>query len=253
MLVPLRGGAVDVLRIDGDGARRPLVFLHEGLGSLALWRDFPQAVAEATGRAAVVYSRLGYGRSDPWPGARDPDYMHREALESLPELLDALEVRDPVLVGHSDGASIALIHAGRGGRSVSGLVLLAPHVFVEPVSIAGVRAAREAFLTTDLAERMSRHHDDAEATFWKWNDVWLSPQFADWNIEDVLPSISAKMLLVQGTADQYGTVRQVDAIERGVRGPVDRVVLEGCGHAPHLERGPETLEAVTHFVSSLAD
>jgi pimeloyl-ACP methyl ester carboxylesterase len=249
--VALRGGAVEVVRIDGDSALPPLVFLHEGLGSLALWREFPAVVAQACGRPAIVYSRLGYGRSDPWPGEREPGYMHREALESLPELLDALDVHDPVLVGHSDGASIALIHAGRSGRSVSGLVVLAPHVFVEPISIDGVRAAREAFLTTDLPERMGKHHNDAEATFWKWNDIWRSPEFGAWNIEDVLPSISVKVLVVQGTADQYGTVRQVDAIERGVNGPVARLLLAGCGHAPQFDRGPETLEAVTHFVSSL--
>ncbi len=238
MRVALRGGEVDVLRIDGEAAARPLVFLHEGLGSLALWRDFPATVAHACGNPAVVCSRFGYGRSDPWPGARELDYMHREALESLPELLDALDVHEPVLIGHSDGASIALIHAGRSGRRVAGLVLLAPHVFVEPISIDGVRAAREAFLTTDLPWRMAKHHDDPEATFWKWNDVWRAPEFAAWNIEDVLPSISVPVLVVQGTGDQYGTVLQVEAIEHGVAGPVERLVLEGCGHVPNSNEVP---------------
>jgi pimeloyl-ACP methyl ester carboxylesterase len=247
--VALRGGEVDVVRIEGHGAFAPLVFLHEGLGSIGLWRDFPESVARATRRGATVYSRFGYGRSDPWPGAREPDYMHREALEALPELLDALDVDEPVLVGHSDGASIALIYAGQSRRRVSALVLLAPHVFVEDESIAGIEAARKTFSTTDLRDRMAKHHDDADATFRQWNDIWRSPAFRDWNIEEVLPAIAVPILVIQGTADRYGTLAQVDAIERGVSGPVERVVLEGCGHSPHLERGPETLRAVTHFLT----
>ncbi len=251
--VALPEGSVDVVRLPGDESIAPLVFLHEGLGSIGLWRGFPADVAAATGRVAIVYSRLGYGRSDPWPGKRRPDYMHREALESLPALLDSLAVSDPVLVGHSDGASIALIYAGMSNRPVTGLVLLAPHVFVEPESIAGIAEAREAYATTDLPARMARHHDDADATFWQWNDVWLSPEFRDWNIEDALPAIETPVLVVQGTVDQYGTVAQVEAIERGAAGRVERLVLEGCGHAPHLECGAVTLHAVTHFVRSLAD
>ena len=175
--------------------------------------------------------------------------MHREALEALPELLEALDIDDPVLVGHSDGASIALIYAGQSGRRVAALVLLAPHVFVEEESIAGIEAAHETFSTTDLRDRMAKHHDDAEATFRRWNDTWRSPEFRDWNIEDVLPGISVPILVVQGSADRYGTVAQVDTIERGTSGLVERVVLDGCGHSPHLENGPETLRAVTHFLA----
>ncbi len=249
MRVALRGGEVDVTRIGGDEGLAPLVFLHEGLGSIGLWRDFPQSVADSTRRAATIYSRFGYGRSDPFPWPRGPDYMHREALEALPELLEALDIDDPVLVGHSDGASIALIYAGQSGRRVAALVLLAPHVFVEEESIAGIEAARETFSTTDLRDRMAKHHDDAEATFRRWNDTWRSPEFRDWNIEDVLPGISVPILVVQGSADRYGTVAQVDAIERGASGVVERVVLDGCGHSPHLENGPETLRAVTHFLA----
>jgi pimeloyl-ACP methyl ester carboxylesterase len=247
--VTLRGGEVDVVRIGGDDALAPLVFLHEGLGSIGLWRDFPQSVADATRRAATVYSRFGYGRSDPFPWPRGPDYTHREALEALPELLDALDIEEPVLVGHSDGASIALIYAGQSGRRVAALVLLAPHVFVEDESIVGIEAARETFSTTDLRDRMAKHHDDADATFRHWNDTWRSPEFRDWNIEDVLSGISVPILVVQGSADRYGTVAQVKAIERGARGPVETVVLEECGHSPHLERGAETLRAVTHFLA----
>jgi pimeloyl-ACP methyl ester carboxylesterase len=249
MRVTLRGGEVDVVRIEGNEGLAPLVFLHEGLGSIGLWRDFPQSVADSTRRAATIYSRFGYGRSDPFPWPRGPDYMHREALEALPDLLDALDIDEPVLIGHSDGASIALIYAGQSGRRVAALVLLAPHVCVEEESIAGIEAARETFSTTDLRDRMAKHHDDAEATFRQWNDTWRSREFRDWNIEDVLPAISVPILVVQGSADQYGTVAQVDAIERGASGGVERVVLEGCGHSPHLENGPETLRAVTHFLA----
>jgi pimeloyl-ACP methyl ester carboxylesterase len=240
---------VRVALLDGDARRPPLVFLHEGLGSIGLWRTFPRDVVEATGRRGVVYSRYGYGRSDPWVEPTGPDYMHHEALVVLPELLEALGIEAPVLIGHSDGASIALIYAGAGG-DVSGLALLAPHVFVEESSIAGVEAARDAFLTTDLPERMAKHHDAAVATFWRWNEIWRAPEFRSWNIEDSLAGVRAPVLLVQGRDDVYGTLRQLDAIEAGVPGPVDRVVLE-CGHSPHLERPTETMEAVTHFVTSL--
>jgi pimeloyl-ACP methyl ester carboxylesterase len=252
MRVALREGSVDLVELDGDRDRPPLVFLHEGLGSIGLWRRFPRDLTHATGRRGIVYSRFGYGRSDPWVGPTTPDYMHHEALVVLPELLDVLRIEAPVLVGHSDGASIALIFAGAGG-DVSGLALLAAHVFVEDESIVGVEAAREAFLTTDLADRMARHHDDAASTFWRWNGIWRAPEFRTWNIEASLAGVHAPVLVVQGTEDAYGTLRQLDAIEAGVPGRVDRVVLDGCGHSPHLERPTETLRAVTHFVTHLDD
>ncbi len=183
-------------------------------------------------------------------GPTNSEYMHHEALVVLPELLGVLEIEGPVLIGHSDGASIALIFAGAGGDA-RGLALLAPHVFVEDRSIAGVEAARDTFLTTDLAERMAKHHDAATATFWRWNEIWLAPEFRSWNIEDSLAGVTAPVLLVQGSDDAYGTLRQLDAIEAGVPGSVERLVLQGCGHAPHLERPSETLRAVAHFVASL--
>jgi pimeloyl-ACP methyl ester carboxylesterase len=239
------------------GARRngepPLVFLHEGLGSVELWRDFPCVVSEATGRDAVVYSRHGYGRSAVVSSPRAPSYMHDEALRVLPDLLDRLDIGRHVLIGHSDGASIALIHAGSArGADVAGAVLLAPHVLVEDVSVAGIAAAREAFLTTDLPARLGRYHRDPASTFWGWNRIWLSPEFRSWNIEDVLPAVHAPLLVVQGEDDQYGTEVQVEAIERGSGGPVQRLVLAGCGHAPHLERRDETMAAVVRFVASCA-
>jgi pimeloyl-ACP methyl ester carboxylesterase len=223
-----------------------LVFLHEGLGSVALWRDFPDRVAAASGRRALVYSRFGHGASDLPVRPRDAGFMHAEAIEVLPALLERFGLREPVLVGHSDGGSIALIHAGRVGGD-SALVLLAPHVFVEDASIEGISAARQAFEEGDLAQRMARHHRDAETTFRGWNDVWLAPEFRDWNIEDVLPGITCPVLLIQGEDDQYGTLEQVAAIERGIPGEVETVVLP-CRHVPHAERPGETLEAVVRFL-----
>jgi pimeloyl-ACP methyl ester carboxylesterase len=225
------------------------VFLHEGLGSLDLWRSFPDDLRLATGEPAmVVYSRHGYGRSDPVPEPRAVTYMHDEADDVLPALLAHLGWQRPLLVGHSDGASIALLYAG-AGHPVAGLALLAPHVFVEACSIDGIAAARDDYERTDLPSRMARHHVDAGATFRGWNDVWLSDAFRSWDITDRLAAVTAPVLLVQGTEDRYGSLAQLDAIERGVSGPVTRLVLPGVGHAPHLEAPAETLAAVTAFVS----
>ncbi len=228
------------------GAEPALVFLHEGLGAVALWRDFPRRLAEATGRRALIYSRAGHGQSDLPEGDRTPRFMHEEALDVLPRVLADAGIERPVLVGHSDGGSIALIHASR--HPVAGLILLAPHVFVEDVTVASIEQARETFATTDLGARMGRYHRDPERTFRLWNDIWLAPEFRAWNIEDVLGGVTAPALLIQGEHDQYGTLAQLDAIERGVRGPVRRVVLD-CRHAPHLEAPEETLEAAEAFLA----
>jgi pimeloyl-ACP methyl ester carboxylesterase len=222
-----------------EGASPPLVFLHEGLGSVALWRDFPERVAEATGRRVFLYSRAGHGQSDLPDGPRTPSFMHEEALDVLPRVLAEHGLERPVLIGHSDGASIALIHASE--HPVEKLVLLAPHVFVEEVTIASIEQARTAFETTDLKHRMARYHRDPERTFLLWNDIWLDPAFRSWNIEDVLPRITAPTLVIQGEHDQYGTLAQIERI-RG-----QRVVLD-CKHAPHLEAPEETLRAVTEFL-----
>jgi pimeloyl-ACP methyl ester carboxylesterase len=227
------------------GAEPALVFLHEGLGSVALWRDFPRRLAAATGRRALVYSRAGHGFSDLPDEPRTPRFMHEEALDVLPGLLREHGIERPVLVGHSDGGSIALIHASR--HPVSALVLLAPHVFVEDVSVASIAEARETFETTDLKDRMGRYHRDAERTFRLWNDIWLAPEFRDWNIEDVLGGVTVPTLLIQGEHDQYGTLAQIDAIEAGLRGEVTRAVLD-CAHAPHLEAPEETLQAAAAFL-----
>ena len=227
-----------------------LVFLHEGLGSIEQWRDFPLRVASATGCAALVYSRYGYGQSDVLQEPRTPSFMHDEALRSLPELLSSLKIVAPVLLGHSDGASIALIHAG-AGHAVRGLVLEAPHVFVEEHGLEGIREARRAFETTDLSQRLGKYHRDAARTFRGWNDVWLSPAFRYWNIEKLLSGVRCPVLAIQGEDDEYGTTAQLDAIARQVSGPCERLTLPACGHAPHRDQPAATLAAVARFVNGL--
>jgi pimeloyl-ACP methyl ester carboxylesterase len=233
------------------GGARTLVFLHEGLGSIAQWRDFPQRVAEADGARALVYDRYGYGRSEVLAEPRvGTDFMHREALETLPALLSALGVTHPVLVGHSDGASIAIIHAG-AGHECQALVLLAPHVFVEDLSLRSIEALRRQFETTDLPARLARYHRDAVKTFRLWNDVWLDPEFRHWNIESFLPAIRCPVLAIQGAEDEYGTMAQVDAIARQAGGPVEVVELADCGHAPHRDQPAQTLAAIARFLRRL--
>jgi pimeloyl-ACP methyl ester carboxylesterase len=244
----MRVNGVELEAREIAGEEPALVFLHEGLGSVGLWREFPARLAAQTGRRGLVYSRAGHGFSDVPAVPRTPRFMHDEALDVLPGVLAAAGVREPVLVGHSDGASIALIHAA--SHPVRALVLLAPHVFVEDLSVASIAEARDAFETTDLRERMGRHHRDAEATFRLWNDIWLAPEFRDWNIEDVLPHITAPVLLIQGEHDQYGTLAQVEAVRDGVAGPAELVVLD-ARHAPHLEAPEETLAAAARFVAGL--
>jgi len=242
------GHRLEVQRIDVDGASRAtLVLLHDGLGSIAMWRDFPGLLAHATSCSIVAYSRHGYGRSDPLSRPRDVRYMHDEALTVLPALLDRLGVDRPILIGHSDGASIALIHAGANLRPVRGVVAMAAHVFVEDISIASIEAAKRAYETTDLRERLARYHDDVESAFRGWNDIWLHPQFRAWNIESYLPSIACPVLLIQGNDDEYGTMEQVRRIAAAAP-EVDVVALQGCRHSPHRDQPQATLDAITRFV-----
>ena len=196
--------------------RPTLVLLHEGLGSISMWRDFPARLAAATGCRTLVYSRHGYGRSDVLMEAFTPDFMHREAREALPKLLAALDIENPVLVGHSDGASIALLHAGDSHNTVAGLVVMAPHCFVEDVSIRGIEAAKLAFETTDLPAKLAKYHRDVRRTFHGWNDIWLHPDFRAWSIEDCLLHIHCPILAIQGLDDEYGTMAQIEAISRFV-------------------------------------
>lgn len=238
-------------RVAGGGSTEPdLVFLHEGLGSAELWRSLPDDVAARTGSRALVYSRYGHGWSDSLDAPRSPDFMHREGLVVLPELLSRLSVNRPVLVGHSDGASISIVHAG-SGHQVAGLVLLAPHVFVEEISITGLDAAWRRFETTDLVTRMAKYHSDPERTFRGWGEIWRAPEFREWNIEEYLPSIRCPVLLIQGKQDEYGTDAQLDSIAGHIAGAVEVLLMDDCGHSPHLDRPDEVLDAIVSFIEGL--
>jgi len=248
--VTVQGHKLEVQRIPGGAPT--LVFLHEGLGSVSMWRDFPGKVAQATGCAALVYSRYGNGQSDALGEPRAVDYMHLEALETLPALLEELGVEEPVLVGHSDGGSIALIYAGTRDK-VRGAVVMAPHVFVEDLSVNSIAEAKVAFETTDLPQRLGRYHADVEKTFRGWNDIWLHPDFRRWNIEEYLPRIDCPLLAIQGFEDQYGTMAQLEAIARQVGGPVELLRLTDCRHSPHRDQPGVVLEAISRFVGRLGE
>ena len=242
-------GRLEYERIDtGRANSRTIVMLHEGLGSISLWKDFPQQLAGATLSNVVVYSRHGYGKSAPVKESRAVSYMHHEALVVLPQLLDALEIRNPILFGHSDGGSIALIHAGGSARSVGGVVALAPHVFVEDLSVSSIAAAKVTYQTTNLREKLGRHHDDVDGVFWGWNDIWLNPAFRQWNIEEYLPRITSPILAIQGLEDEYGTMEQIRRIERGAP-RVEALGLADCRHSPHRDQPQGVLEAVNRWLS----
>ncbi len=237
--------------IVGEGDATPrLVFLHEGLGSINLWRGYPAAVAASTGQRALIYSRYGHGFSDPLTETRRPAFFRHEANVVLPQLLERFTIESPILIGHSDGGSISLIYAG-SGRPLTGAVVLAPHVFVEEEYLPGVEKHAELFETTDLSERMGKYHANPSATFHGWGDLWLSEEFRSWNIEDVLSGITVPLLAFQGLDDQYGSIVQTNAIARGVSGAVTHVQIPNCGHSPHLDH-PESVAAQTaDFIDSL--
>jgi pimeloyl-ACP methyl ester carboxylesterase len=237
---------------EDSGGKPTLVFLHEGLGSIRQWRDFPAKVAAATGCRALVYDRYGYGQSDVLAEPRRTvRFMHDEGLISLPDLLSKLGVEDPVLIGHSDGASIALIHAG-GGHQVRGVVAMAPHVFIEPVCLSSIRKAAETFETTDLPARLGKYHRDVRKTFYGWADVWLDRNFERWDIrEDYLPNIRCPVLGIQGYDDEYGTMAQLDETARRVRGPCELLKLEKCGHAPFRDQPHSVLKEITAFTGHI--
>ena len=237
--------------IGEEGGRPTLVFLHEGLGSIRQWRDFPAKVAAAAGCRALVYDRYGYGQSDVLEEPRrSVRFMHDEALLALPELLLRLRIEKPILVGHSDGASIALIHAG-GGHAVRGVVAMAPHVFIEPICLSSIRKAAQTFGATDLPARLGKYHRDARRTFHGWADVWLDPGFERWDIrDDYLPKVACPVLAIQGYEDEYGTMAQLDEIARCVAGPCELVKLEKCGHAPFRDRPEAVLEEIVRFVTA---
>ena len=243
------GHRLEVRHLAGPDAAAPtLVFLHEGLGCISMWRDFPEQVIAATGCNALVYSRFGYGRSDPIDVPRGTDFMHREALDTLPELLDQFGLERPILFGHSDGGSIALIHAGGAARDVRGVIVMAPHVLVEDLSIRSIEAARVAYETTDLRARLARHHDDPDSAFRGWNDIWLHPDFRAWNIESYLPRIACPVLAIQGVDDEYGTLDQIRRIARGAP-DVELLALPDCRHSPHRDQPQAVIDATVRLLS----
>jgi pimeloyl-ACP methyl ester carboxylesterase len=238
----------------GADAGSTIVFLHEGLGSLSMWRDFPAKLCAAVGMRGLVYSRYGYGKSDPlrdWKNEpRRVDFMHDEARHALPEVLDALGIERPALFGHSDGGSIALLHAAWTSRPLRAVIVEAPHVLVEDLSIASIEAAKVTYETTDWRDKLRRHHDDPDSAFRGWNDIWLDPAFRAWNIEQCLPSIRAPILAIQGEDDEYGTMEQIDRIARGaVNSRVELAKLPQCGHSPHRDQPDRVIAAVRRFLA----
>jgi pimeloyl-ACP methyl ester carboxylesterase len=251
----IQGKEIEVVRLVSAHPRPgapAMVFLHEGLGSVSMWRDFPQRVADATGCEAFVFSRHGYGKSTPISEPRGVRYMHDEALVTLPALLDALGVDAPFLFGHSDGASIALIHAGGAHRPLAGIIVMAPHVLVEDVSVTSIEQAKVAYERTDLRSRLGRYHTDVDSAFRGWNDIWLHPDFRAWNIEEYLPTIACPVMAIQGEDDEYGTMDQIERIARGAP-DVDLVRLADCRHSPHKDQPEAVIDAVAGFVSRILD
>jgi pimeloyl-ACP methyl ester carboxylesterase len=249
--VVIDGKRLETLWIEPQAARRAtLVMLHEGLGSISLWKDFPSQLAARTGCGVLVYSRYGHGNSDKLMEKRPVRFMHREGEVVLPELLDRLGIRRPVLIGHSDGGSISIIYAGKYPDAVSGLILEAPHVFVEDLSVASIAQAKVTYETTDFPQRLGRYHANVDATFWGWNDIWLDPAFRSWNIEEYLPAITCPVLCIQGEQDEYGTIAQVKAIKaRALRTEI--LMLANCKHSPHRDQAEKTLGAMVGFVGKI--
>ncbi len=235
------------------GESRPvLVFLHEALGCITQWRDFPEALAIATGCDALIYDRPGHGRSAPLKSPRKPDYLTREALDILPALLQELNISEIIPVGHSDGGSIALIFAAAFPEKTRAAICEAAHVFVEDITLAGIRAAVENYYQSDVPEKLARHHGkNTEPMVKAWYETWLSPAFRHWDITSVLPQITAPLLLLQGADDEYGTTAQLDAIANGAQGPAEIHLLGKCGHTPHRQQREAALAKMTYFISAL--
>lgn len=249
--VDVCGHRLEYVDIPAHQVRRPpLVFLHEGLGSVAMWRDFPARVAHATGSRIVVYSRYGFGRSSRRAAAYTPRFMHEEALEILPALRAALGIERPVLVGHSTGASMALIHAATRGSDVVAVVAMAPLVFVEDFNLDSIRNAKDVYASTDMREKLARYHDDVDGVFWGWNEIWLHPDFKSWSIEGDLAGIRCPILAILGEDDEYSTPAQLAAIERHATGAasLDLLKLADCRHSPHRDQPAIVIETITRFV-----
>ena len=225
-----------------------LILLHEGLGCVRLWRDFPKALVAATGLGVFAFSRAAYGQSDPVELPRPLDYMTREARDVLPEVLDAVGAQHVVLLGHSDGATIAAIHAGiEADPRVLGIILMAPHFFTEPQGLSAIAQARVAYEKGDLKEALARYHANPDNAFLGWNDAWLDPAFETWNVESVIDTIRVPVLAIQGCDDQYGTLAQIHTLSRRTQVTVDTLILDACRHNPHLDCEGDVVSAVAGF------
>ena len=254
--VDVCGHRLEYVDIPAHQLRRPtLVFLHEGLGSVSMWRDFPANVAAATGCRTIVYSRYGFGRSSPRRAPYTPRFMHEEALEILPALRAALSIDRPALVGHSTGSSMALIHAGDRRFDVAGIVAMAPLTFVEEFNLQSIRDAKTLYETTEMRQKLARHHDDADAVFWGWRDIWLHPDFRSWSIERDLAGVRSPILAILGEDDEYSTQAQIDVIERNATNAksFDYLRLADCRHSPHRDQPAIVLEAIVRFIDDLED
>lgn len=248
------GVRLEARRIETGSKGKPaLVFLHEGLGSISLWRDFPNRLARATGCPALVFSRQGYGRSDAAVLPRPLTFHRVEGLQVLPEVIDAAGIEDFIIVGHSDGASIAIAYAGGTvGDRLKGLILEAPHVFNEDKNVNAIRELYEGWQGSELRERLKRHHgDNVDGAFLGWAGVWLDPEFLHFNMEDCLPHINVPTLIIQGEQDEYGTSRQYEAISAQVGGPCETVLLDDCRHSPHRDQEEATLQAMRRFIEGI--
>jgi len=229
-----------------------IVMLHEGLGSVGLWRDFPQRVAAATGHGIFVYSRAGHGASDPDDLPRPLDHATRQAVDVLPLVLDKIGLQKGILLGHSDGATISAIYSGSViDHRFRGLILMAPHFFTEPIGLAAIADAKTAYQSGNLRARMAKHHRDPDNCFWGWNDVWLHPDFTDWNVADVIDYLRIPVLAIQGKQDQYGTLAQIHEIENRIYSPLETVILDDCRHSPHIDQPEQTLAAIVDFTARL--
>ena len=250
LFMDIGGRAIEYRVIPGPVSDRPtLVFLHEGLGSAGLWREFPQRLAEAAGRRALIYSRADHGFSDIPPRPRTPRFMHEEALDVLPAILDRAGIDRPLLIGHSDGASIALIHAASTGRPVAGLVLMAPHIMVEPICVESIARISATYAEGPLRSRLARYHAHVDDAFHGSADTWLMPEFLDWSLETEARALSIPTLLIQGRDDEYGTLAQIDRIAELAQGPVEKLVLEKCGHSPYRDQEAAVLAAIADFAA----
>jgi pimeloyl-ACP methyl ester carboxylesterase len=254
-IIKVQGKDLDYLRIQPKGpllSKKVIVMLHEGLGSISLWRDFPQIVADTTSHEVLVYSRYGYGNSESSPGFPF-SYMHDEALKSLPELLEKLEIKNPILLGHSDGASITLIAAGGSAIDPQAVIVMAPHVMVEQICFDAIANASITYQNTDLKEKLGKHHADVDSAFLGWSGAWLSPEFKNWNIEEYLPNIKCPILAIQGYEDEYGTMAQLDKINEISSNAefVETLKIKECRHSPHKDQTKIVLDQITHFIKKI--